>query len=81
MDLSTSSHHSPNNHDNNTTDTSDPELSPLEQEVLDEYAKLAGNLDNVLSPLLFIPLRVPFPIPYPFPQPLPVSPANAPIPP
>lgn len=23
------------------------ELSPLEQEVLDEYAKLAGNLDNV----------------------------------
>jgi hypothetical protein len=26
----------------------DPELSPLEQEVLDEYAKLVGNLDNVL---------------------------------
>jgi len=25
----------------------EPELSPLEQEVLDEYAKLAGNLDNV----------------------------------
>jgi len=25
------------------------ELSPLEQEVLDEYAKLAGNLDNVRS--------------------------------
>ncbi|KAK0272516.1 hypothetical protein LTR35_012808 [Friedmanniomyces endolithicus] len=24
-------------------------LSPLEQEVLDAYAKLAGNLDNVLS--------------------------------
>jgi hypothetical protein len=23
------------------------ELSPLEQEVLEEYAKLAGNLDNV----------------------------------
>ncbi|KAK3651595.1 hypothetical protein LTR56_004324 [Elasticomyces elasticus] len=23
------------------------ELSPLEQEVLDEYAKLAGNLDNL----------------------------------
>ena len=25
----------------------EPELSPLEQEVLDEYAKLVGNLDNV----------------------------------
>ena len=25
----------------------DAELSSLEQEVLDEYAKLAGNLDNV----------------------------------
>lgn len=26
---------------------SEPELSPLEQEVLDEYAKLVGNLDDV----------------------------------
>ena len=25
----------------------DPELTPLEQEVLDEYAKLAGNLETV----------------------------------
>ena len=31
------------------------ELSPLEQEVLDEYARLLGNLNNVrLLPLLFI---------------------------
>lgn len=28
----------------------EPELSPLEQEVLDEYAKLVGNLDNVSDP-------------------------------
>jgi hypothetical protein len=28
----------------------EPELSPLEQEVLDEYAKLVGNLDNVSFP-------------------------------
>lgn len=26
------------------------ELSPIEQEVLDEYAKLVGNLDNVWLP-------------------------------
>ncbi|KAL1587922.1 hypothetical protein WHR41_03175 [Cladosporium halotolerans] len=25
----------------------DPELSPLEQQVLDEYATLVGNLDNL----------------------------------
>lgn len=25
----------------------EPELSPTEQAVLDEYAKLVGNLDNV----------------------------------
>lgn len=39
-----------NNHSpNHTQDDSgqDPELSALEQEILDEYAKLAGNLDNV----------------------------------
>lgn len=31
----------------------EPELSPLEQEVLDEYAKLVGNLDDVCyEPLL-----------------------------
>lgn len=29
------------------TNDQEPELSPLEQEVLDEYAKLVGNLDNV----------------------------------
>lgn len=28
------------------------ELSPVEQEVLDEYAKLVGNLDNVRLPSL-----------------------------
>lgn len=28
-------------------------LSPLEQEVLDEYAKLVGNLDDVLLSLSF----------------------------
>lgn len=32
---------------------SDGELSPLEQEVLDEYAKLVGNLDNVRAEQLF----------------------------
>jgi hypothetical protein len=31
----------------------EPELSPLEQEVLDEYAKLVGNLDNVHCFFLF----------------------------
>ncbi|KAK3069035.1 hypothetical protein LTR53_012949 [Teratosphaeriaceae sp. CCFEE 6253] len=30
-----------------TTADGEGELSPLEQEVLDEYAKLAGNLDNL----------------------------------
>lgn len=55
MDLSTSSHHSaPNNTD------ADPELSPLEQEVLDEYAKLAGNLDNVCHPLLSLRVIIRF---------------------
>lgn len=28
-------------------------LSPLEQEVLDEYAKLVGNLDDVFLSLFF----------------------------
>jgi hypothetical protein len=32
----------------------EPELSPLEQEVLDEYAKLVGNLDNVHHSTLFM---------------------------
>jgi len=39
MDRSTDSHHN--------GDDNEPELSPIEQEVLDEYAKLVGNLDNV----------------------------------
>ena len=30
----------------------EPELSPLEQEVLDEYAKLVGNLDDVCHVIL-----------------------------
>jgi hypothetical protein len=34
----------------------EPELSPLEQEVLDEYAKLVGNLDNVHCFFLFTSL-------------------------
>ena len=29
------------------TNDAEAELSPLEQEVLDEYAKLVGNLDDV----------------------------------
>lgn len=34
------------------SDTSDSEsLTPLEQEVLDEYARLLGNLNNVLISL------------------------------
>jgi hypothetical protein len=41
MEVSTSSHRPPAD--------SEPELSPLEQEVLDEYAKLVGNLDNASS--------------------------------
>ena len=40
MDVSTDSNRSPN------TD-GEGELTPLEQEVLDEYVKLVGNLDNV----------------------------------
>lgn len=31
----------------NATTNGKGELSPLEQEVLDEYAKLVGNLDDV----------------------------------
>jgi len=31
----------------NATINGEGELSPVEQEVLDEYAKLVGNLDNV----------------------------------
>lgn len=55
MDLSTSS--APN--DTAPADA-DPELSPLEQEVLDEYARLAGNLDNVLPlPLCTLPDLLP----------------------
>ena len=33
---------------------SGPELSPLEQEVLDEYAKLVGNLDDVCHDICFL---------------------------
>ena len=40
MDVSTDSRRAP-------ATNGDAELSPLEQEVLDEYAKLVGNLDNV----------------------------------
>lgn len=42
MDLSTDSRRQ-------QTNDAEAELSPLEQEVLDEYAKLVGNLDNVSS--------------------------------
>lgn len=44
MDSSTTSHRNAT-----TAATADGEdaLTPLEQEVLDEYAKLAGNLDDV----------------------------------
>ena len=40
----------------------EPELSPLEQEVLDEYAKLVGNLDDVCQYHLLhlsFPLKLP----------------------
>ena len=40
MDVSTDSRRAP-------TADGENDLSPLEQEVLDEYAKLVGNLDNV----------------------------------
>lgn len=40
MDVSTDSRRAQINND-------EAELSPLEQEVLDEYAKLVGNLDSV----------------------------------
>lgn len=42
MDVSTDSRRAP-------TADGENDLSPLEQEVLDEYAKLVGNLDNVLK--------------------------------
>lgn len=45
MDVSLDSR--PNGSANN-----EAELSPIEQEILDEYAKLVGNLDNVRQPLL-----------------------------
>ncbi|KAF2833339.1 hypothetical protein CC86DRAFT_399967 [Ophiobolus disseminans] len=35
-----------------TPDPSDEMLSPLEQEILDEYARLLGNLNNMSSLLL-----------------------------
>ena len=34
----------------NASANGEGELSPVEQEVLDEYAKLVGNLDNVRLP-------------------------------
>lgn len=33
-----------------TNSGGDPDLLPLEQELLDEYAKLVGNLDSVALP-------------------------------
>ena len=42
MDLSTDSRRQ-------QTNDAEADLSPLEQEVLDEYAKLVGNLDNASS--------------------------------
>jgi hypothetical protein len=33
--------------------TPESELTPIEQEILDEYAKLVGNLDNVPLTSLF----------------------------
>jgi len=40
----------------------EPELSPLEQKVLDEYAKLVGNLDDVCQQHLSSPLEAPLTI-------------------
>ena len=42
----------------NATTNGEGELSPVEQEVLDEYAKLVGNLDNVRSHCPFHSLQV-----------------------
>lgn len=36
-----------------TSDNAEETLSPLEQEILDEYARLLGNLNNVRSHLTF----------------------------
>lgn len=44
MDPSTTTTHPP------ATANGESDLIPLEQEVLDEYSKLVGNLDNVCSP-------------------------------
>jgi DASH complex subunit DAD3 len=44
---STSSTSAPEFTPSSSTDTGADTLSPLEQEVLDEYTKLLGNLNNV----------------------------------
>jgi hypothetical protein len=60
MDFSVSANQQPaataNGTHNNAATTADNAelLSPLEQEVLDEYAKLVGNLDNVCVPSAFM---------------------------
>ncbi|KAK4544866.1 hypothetical protein LTR36_003770 [Oleoguttula mirabilis] len=41
----------------NATANGEGELSPLEQEVLDEYAKLVGNLDDLSSILAELAAR------------------------
>ena len=84
MDLSTTTHHkrhqlpyhptNNNSNDNHATKETDPDLSPLEQEVLDEYAKLAGNLDNVpLAPTLALPLSPALPFSSPITHAFPLS--------
>jgi hypothetical protein len=45
MDTTPDTHPEPNG---------ESDLSPIEQEILDEYAKLVGNLDNVCKLLLYV---------------------------
>ena len=48
--------------DVSTPADNEPDLSPLEQEVLDEYAKLVGNLDDASA--LTHPPTPPFKAPF-----------------
>ena len=48
-----------NSNQNTTTAGEDDALSPLEQEVLDEYARLLGNLNNVRISFPSFSLSVP----------------------
>jgi hypothetical protein len=62
-----------NNNHNLLQEDQEAALLPLEREILDEYARLAGSLDDVRPPAL------PFPLPSNFsPSPLPLSTSECP---